>query len=141
MKLLTLALVSLLSLSACRTETTEEPAGAGLHQIEALMAQRAWSVVEGGKPIGSVVLYADPDAPEDGSKHYFSVRNPFQQELGSLDGLGRAWKFSPHQREARLVGTGTVLEGARKILGGGADCELVEVALNELRAVPASAKK
>ncbi|MBI5435060.1 MAG: hypothetical protein HZA52_19655 [Planctomycetes bacterium] len=141
MKLLTLALTSLVLLSACRTETTEEPAGSALHQIEKLLPQRAWNVIDGGKRIGAILLYADPLAPDDPSTHYFSVRNTFQQELGSLDGLGRAWKFSPHQREARLVGSGTVLEGARKILGGGVDCELVEVPLDALRVVPASARK
>lgn len=132
MKLFRLALTSLLALAACRTETTEEPAGASLHKVEKLAAERAWQVLDGGKPIGSVVLYVDPDAPADASTQYFSVRNTFQQELGSIDGLGRAWRFSPHQREARLVGTGTVLEGARKILGGGVDCELVEIALKKL---------
>ncbi|MCE9594110.1 MAG: hypothetical protein K8S98_07950 [Planctomycetes bacterium] len=141
MKSIACILSSLLVVAACRTETTEEPAGASLHQIEKLLPQRAWNVLDGGKPIGSIVLYADPEAPTDPAKQYFSVRNPFQQELGSMDGLGRAWKFSPHQREARLIGAGTVLEGARRILGGGVDCELVEVSFDTLRAMPASARK
>lgn len=141
MKILALALATCAALAACKTQKTEEPAGSSLHQIEKLTAVRAWNVLEAGGRVGSIVLYADPEAPNDASKHYFSVRNTFQQELGSLDGLGRAWKFSPHQREARSIGSGTVLDGARKILGLGPDCELVEVELAALRIVPATAKK
>ena len=60
---------------------------------------------------------------------YYSVRNAYHQELGSLDEHGRAWRFVPHQREAEWVGTGTLVEGARKILelGPGADLEEVEL--------------
>ncbi|MCK6447823.1 MAG: hypothetical protein L6Q99_15635 [Planctomycetes bacterium] len=141
MKILALALATCAALAACKTQKTEEPAGSSLHQIEKLTAIRAWNVLEAGRRVGSIVLYAAPEAPDDASKHYFSVRNTFQQELGSLDGLGRAWKFSPHQREARAVGSGTVLDGARKILGLGPDSELVEVELSALRIVPASAKR
>jgi hypothetical protein len=129
------------ALGACRTETAEEPAGSSLNRIEKLTAARAWRVLDGGATVGWVVLYSDPSAPDDPAKHYFSVRNTFQQELGSLDGLGRSWKFTPHQRDAKLLGSGTVLEGARRILGLGPDSALEELSLDALRAASSAPKR
>ena len=139
MKFLALAFVVSSALVACRTRVTSEPAGASLFQIEKLVPQRAWRAFDAGVELGTVVLYVDPATPDDPAKHYFSVRNAFQQELGSLDGLGRAWKFSPHEREAKLVGTGTVQEGVRLILGASAACALEETTLEALRAEPRKA--
>ena len=51
------------------------------------------------------------------------MRNPWQQELGTIDAQGRAWRFVPHEREARWVGTGTLAEGARAILAEAAPVE------------------
>ena len=127
--------------AACHTQHEKEPAGTSTAKIERSFPLRAWKVTEASQVIGSVVLFSDPDRPNDPSTQFYSVRNPFQQELGSLDGFGRAYRFIPHQREATLLGTGTVLEGARKILGAGPGCALVEISLDTLRAVPASAKK
>ena len=134
-----LAFLLLVALAACHTERSEEPAGMSLNRIERQVPRRAWNLVDQGQVLGSVVLFADPAAPADASRQFFSVRNPFQQELGTVDGLGRAWRFQPHRRDAALLGTGTVLEGARRILSGSSSAELAEVPLELLGAgqVPA----
>jgi hypothetical protein len=72
----------------------------------------------------------DPSAP---AHHYYSVRNALEQELGSIDAQGRAWRFEVHQRDAHLVATGTLLDGARAILGLGATAQLVDQPLEMLR--------
>jgi hypothetical protein len=54
------------------------------------------------------------------------VQNVLQQELGRIDGLGRAWRHEPHEREPLWVGTGTVIEGARAILGASPNAVLDE---------------
>ncbi len=134
--------ILVLALAAgCHTEHTSEPAGTSLAKVQHLSPIRAWNVNEAKQLIGFVVLFADPERANDPTTQVYSVRNPFHQELGSLDGFGRAYRQVPHQREATLIGTGTVLEGARKILGAGPGSELVEISLDTLRAVPASAKK
>jgi hypothetical protein len=62
----------------------------------------------------------------------FVVQNTFGQDLGMIDGLGRAWRFRPHQTEADRLLTGTIAEGAAAILGA-SDCELREVELERAR--------
>jgi hypothetical protein len=136
-----LAALALALVAGCHTEKTSEPAGMSQAKVERQIPQRAWNAVESGRVIGSVVLFVDSNSPDDPARQFFSVRNPFQQELGTLDGFGRAYKFVPHQREAQLVGSGTVLDGARRILGAGIGCELVEVSLESLKTVPAAARK
>lgn len=117
------------ALSACRTTANESPAGVAQARPILLEAQRLWRVFEDGVVTGVVVRFAAADAPADPTRHYYSVRNALGQELGSIDGHGRAWRFEPHQSAPRFVGTGTVIEGARAILSAGASAELVEAEL------------
>jgi hypothetical protein len=86
---------------------------------------RAWDVVDPGGGGGYVVEFRDQS---DEARSFFSVRNREQQELGLIDGLGRAWRYRPHQ-EPEWVGTGTVLAGASVILGLGNEARMEEVAL------------
>ena len=72
-------------------------------------ALRAWKVVENDEDLGSVVLYARPEEEHQPRRQFYAVRNPHGQELGTIDGLGRAWHFVPHQREPDWVTTGTVV--------------------------------
>ena len=94
---------------------------------------RAWRVVDGGQTLGVVVQFEMANDPNASGHHYYSVRNKLEQELGSIDALGRAWRFEVHQRDARLVATGTLLQGACAILGLSAAAQLVEEPLDVLR--------
>lgn len=133
------AVTVLLALAACTTHEQREPADLSNVYVEHSEAVRAWRVLEGPNMLGFVVQFADPEDPDDQSRRFFSVRNPFQQELGMIDGLGRVWRFQPHQREAQLLGSGTVAEGARRILGASDSATLFEAPLSDLRAAPAPA--
>jgi len=137
---LAVALAALAPLAAACVVTEEEripmAATGGTAVIVRSDALRAWRLMEGVEEVGTVVLYARPEEAEQPRKQYFAVRNPEGQELGTIDGLGRAWRFVPHQREPNWLTTGTVVEGARAILGAGPSAELVEVPVDELRAAP-----
>ncbi len=127
--LFSLALLAI-GLGACRTTASEAPAGAAQARPIVLEAQRLWRVLEDGRVEGLVVRFAAARDPADPTRHYYSVRNPLGQELGTIDGHGRAWRFEPHQSAPRFVGTGTIVEGARAILGASASAELVEAELS-----------
>jgi hypothetical protein len=125
--ILVLAAAALALLSGCRTEQTLAPAGLSTSRPLLLVPQRTWRVVESGELRGIVVLMAPEDAATQRSKHLYSVRNPLQQELGVIDGLGRAWRHEPHVPEPRWVATGTLREGVSAILAAGSSADLVEV--------------
>ena len=127
--------VFLLAAAGCHTTHTEISSQAGTEIVTVTRPVRAWKLEQDGQLRGFVVLFADPRRRNDTRSQLFSVRNAWHQELGSIDGLGRAWSFVPHQREAQWMGTGTVLEGARSILGGSNDSVLDECDLSELRGV------
>ena len=82
-----------------------------------------WNLVTDGVVVGSVVLFASD------SDRFFSVRNEWQQDIGMIDAMGRAFAFVPHQKEAEWVSSGSVVSGAAKILGIDGDSELHEVPL------------
>lgn len=128
------ALFSLLALvgglGACRTTSNDAPAGVAQARPIVLEAQRLWRVLELGQVTGQVVRFAAAQAPDDPTRHYYSVRNALGQELGAIDGHGRAWRFEPHQSAPRFVGTGSVVVGARAILGASEQAELVEAELS-----------
>lgn len=124
--MLVLAAAALALACGCRTERTLAPAGLSTARPLLLVPQRTWRVVEAGEVRGIVVRLAPQDAPSQRSKQLYSVRNPLQQELGVIDGLGRAWRHEPHVPEPRWVATGTLLEGVRAILAAGPSAELVE---------------
>ena len=121
-----------LGLEACETSHSTRIVPPGVALVTKTEATRCWLVIEAGERRGWVVQFEDP---QDAEREYFSVRNLHHQELGTLDDLGRAWRFVPHGREAEWIGTGTVLEGARGILDLGSEVELEEVPLSELRAL------
>ena len=115
-----------LALLGCRTTRTVEPAGAANARAQQLSPSRTWQVLEHGEPRGMVVMFES--AAETGLPRslFYSVQNERRQELGMIDALGRAWRYEVHEREARWLSTGTVLDGARAILGVDATAELVE---------------
>ena len=125
------ALVPLLLLAAagCRVTTTERIAAPEAVHVERGPAARSWNVLADELVVGRVVLFEAPDRPE---APVFMVQNEVGQDLGLVDGLGRAWRYHPHQRDAEWLGTGTVAEGAARILGA-AECQLAEVELSLAR--------
>lgn len=121
--------VAALALAGCRTAVHEQPVGVDQAKPIVLEARRLWRLVDGGQVLGVVVRFETADGAQDPTRHYYSVRNALQQELGTIDGHGRAWRFEPHEREPRFVGTGKLLDGVRQILGVAGRGELVEAPL------------
>lgn len=114
---------ALLSCAGCRTSATV--ASAPAPRLRLGTHQRTWEVRGGGEPLGLVVLFQEHGLARDS---LYVVRNPWHQDLGMIDGLGRAYRYLPHQEEPVWVGSGTIAAGAREILGTGEDCELIELA-------------
>lgn len=119
-------------LTACRTTSVRESIGTE-HAAEAppvsSSARRAFLMRDGERVLGSLVRYEEQG---QALRMFFSVRNSHGQMVGLIDALGRAYRYRPHQTEAQWLGTGTVLEGARRILDAGELGELTEVGLEEL---------
>jgi hypothetical protein len=89
---------------------------------------RAWELVQDGKVLGTLVEFEELY----GGRRFFSVRNADQQELGLVDEHGRAWRFVPHARDSEWLGSGTIFEGARRILGTSRKLAVFEVDLETL---------
>jgi len=105
-------------------ETTVErdpDGGAAVREVPAAGAFRALS---GGAEVGQVQCYGDTSDPQ---QHYFVIMNPWGQELGIVDGLGRVWRRRPHQEEPEAIGAGPLADGVRRLLGLDAEVELVAV--------------
>jgi len=90
---------------------------------------RAWRLLHGEESAGFVVLFRA--AKKDGQL-WFAVRNEWNQELGMVDSLGRAWRFRPHGEEAEWLGSGTVADGAALILRLEGVHRLTEIGLETL---------
>ena len=118
-------ILALLLAPACETTRVKSPVAVPA-VARVAQAQRLWEVraEPGGEPRGYVVWFRSPSAEQD-SHHV--VRNRWHQDLGLIDGLGRAYRYLPHEEEARWVGSGTVTQGVGRILGLD-DPELVEQA-------------
>ncbi|MFT7669608.1 MAG: hypothetical protein ACI8X5_002313 [Planctomycetota bacterium] len=90
--------------------------------------KQAWVVVYLGEVHGVLVKFEE----QGGARHFFSVRNTLQQELGMVDSQGRAWRYVVHEDEPEWVGSGTVEQGAGLILGLDRAAELFEVSVELL---------
>ena len=124
------ALAALVLLNAgCRTTTVERVAPPRHAAVEEALASRTWDVVSGDETLGRIVEFRS-DARGDEAQ--FVVQNVWQQDLGMIDGLGRAWRFRPHRTEAEWLLTGTIAQGAAAILDA-EECELREVSLDRAR--------
>ena len=133
MKSILLALTVSAALTACRTTHTERLATASPVVVHRATPLRAWQVVDGEKRVGEVVLFETPEEP---AASIYVVRNPWQQDLGMIDSLGRAWRYVPHRPDAEWVSTGTVAEGATTILRVPASCRLEETPVPRASAGP-----
>ena len=133
MKFLLLS-AALCLVTSCRTIAT--PASQVSHAAPRLGARaRTWEVRRNGEALGLVVLFQKSGRVSDS---VYVVRNPWQQDLGLIDGLGRAFRYVPHREEPTWVGSGTVLTGALAILDVHDSCEMVELDEDEVRPVPGS---
>lgn len=129
MKTALLATLASLPLAACMTQTTTmEPAGLDRAVLTPVPAVRAWVVLDQGEVVGSVVRYAETG--QDG-RFLYVVRNLWDQDLGVVDELGRAWRRVPH-REDEWIGTGPVADGVRRILEVGQTASMSERAIEDV---------
>jgi len=120
--LLTSALALLLG---CRTTETRSLSSSPTPLVRIGTRAKSWEVRSGSELLGRVVLFQERGLARDS---VYLVRNPWNQDLGLIDGLGRAYRYLPHEEEPAWVGTGTVALGAQRILGAEAECELCELA-------------
>jgi hypothetical protein len=115
---------------ACQTtRTTQSASTSEEFVVSRAKPDRAWRVAGPDRDHGFVVQFREQGSSE---RTYFSVRNLHLQDLGIVDEHGRAYRYRPHQRDPEWVGSGTVLEGARRILDAPSACSLEEVALGAL---------
>ena len=125
-----LPLLLLIAAAACRTTSTSRAPRPDSVPITRTAPTKAWELWDAGRCLGSLVRFEEPSNPR---RAFYSVRNREGQELGLVDLDGRAWRYRPHESVPQWVGTGTVLEGARRILDGTAAAELVEVGVGTLK--------
>jgi len=125
----TLALLAGCLAAACVTESHSQIAGPKTALVTRTLPTRGWELRDDGRLAGSVLLYSDPEAAR---MDYYSIRNVEGQVLGLIDLEGRAWRYRLHEEEPEWLGTGTVLEGARRILGTGALSSLEEAEIAAL---------
>lgn len=111
---------------ACRTVETRELTRPQVAEVRVGTRARSWDVYQGGECIGRVVLFQEHGGIRDS---VYVVRNPWHQDLGLIDGLGRAYRYLPHHKEPAWVGSGTIALGVERILGREAPCLLVETEL------------
>lgn len=119
-------MLAALALPGCRVARDPAPARIDQARPIPLVAQRRWRIEDEGRLLGYVLEFESAPERDRPAGRCFSVRNELEQELGLIDGLGRAWRFQLHEREPQWVATGTILEGALAILRAPASACLVE---------------
>ena len=130
------ALALAAGLAGCTSTQESQPVGLELNQPVHTEPARAWRLVANDTTLGYVVQFSDPD--DDRPEHqFFSVRNPWQQELGTVDRFGRAWRFVPHSTDPEWLSTGTLLAGAVAILSAPPESALDDIPLSVLGATQA----
>lgn len=117
------AALVLATLAGCVRTTVDRP-GDGGAAVREVPATGAYEVRADGAMVGQVQRYGDATDPQ---QHYFVVMNPWGQELGIVDGLGRVWRQRPHQEEPEAIGSGPLAEGVQRLLGLDQPVELVAV--------------
>ena len=119
---------------ACITTTESQPPGIDDREVAQAAAVRSW-LAQGppGPALGCVVRLETPERGEgaDG-RFFFVVRNLYSQDLGLIDALGRAYRYRPHAAEPEVLGSGTVAEGAARILAADGPVDLLEIPIRDL---------
>lgn len=116
-----IALCAVLGFAGCVVDRTEQIAPPEQNQPVIGVNEASWRVTSDGELVGFVRRYAtrpdDQAAPgEAGVGPWFAVQNPWSQELGMIDELGRAWRLRPHRSGPEWVGTGTIVDGVAEVL-------------------------
>jgi len=124
---LPLALLAVCLAAGCLTHEVRTPVGS-VGEVRTAEPARAWELVSSaagdeGETVGMVLFFRARGEREDS---LYMVRNVWHQDLGLIDAYGRAYRYLPHHREPAWVGSGTVLQGAERILGV-KECGMVEV--------------
>lgn len=107
-------LLVVLTTCGCRTHRIKSPVAVpALARVA--RTETLWRVEEPGHEgtRGYVVFFRSEGTSRDS---VYVVRNRWHQDLGMVDGLGRAYRYRPHQEEAEWLGTGTLVEGVTRIL-------------------------
>jgi hypothetical protein len=118
--------------AGCRTTSTSHLPGPASISVTQTKPVRAWELWESGRCLGALVRFEEPGNAE---RAFFSVRNREGQEMGIVDLNGRAWRYRAHASESEWLGTGTVFDGARRILGGSPAAAPVEVEVGRLQEI------
>jgi len=121
-----------LPFAACRTTSTSQAPGPSNVVLTRSVPVKAWELWQDGLLLGSIVRFEESG---DTGRAFYSVRNREGQEIGLVDLDGRAWRHRQHQSRPEWLGTGTVKDGARRILDGSESAELIEVDVDRLREV------
>jgi hypothetical protein len=122
----------LASVVGCRTTSTSQMPGPSAIPITRASPTRAWEMWDAGRYLGAVVRFEEQGNAE---RAFYSVRNREGQEIGIVDLYGRVWRYRAHESEPEWLGTGTVFEGALKILGGSPAGAPVEVDVRRLQEI------
>lgn len=143
MRSTSLALLATTVLSTgCRTTSTREMSSTPVPRVHVGTHKRTWEVRSNGEALGLVVLFEERGRAQDS---LYMVRNAWHQDLGLIDGLGRAYRYLPHREEPAWVGSGTIADGAQRILGATSACELIELegpaGLPQVGTTPAAAEE
>jgi len=125
-------LLLLLPLVACHTTETSQPPGPSTIAVTRATPVRAWELWQEGLLLGSLVRFEETG---DAGRAFYSVRNREGQEIGLVDLDGRAWRHRQNQKHPEWLGSGTVIEGTRRILDGSEKAELIEIDVARLREV------
>jgi len=72
-----------------------------------------FAVEHAGSTRGYVVLFESAASPLDA---VYVVQNLHQQDLGMIDSLGRAFRYLPHEKDPRWLGSGSIARGVQRIL-------------------------
>ena len=115
--------------ASCVSETTSSQDYGDLNARQST-AQGAWEVLDGQKTVGYVVRFEEKGEQDN---LLLSVRNTYNQDLGWIDQLGRAWRYRPHE-DPEWISTGSTLQGVRHILEVGESTRMESCSLTDLPA-------
>lgn len=101
------------ALLGCRTQEWVQPHESDLPAPRVAEATTRWSIRDAESHLGWIQRYETEDsAPQ----LIYSVQNVWSQELGWIDALGRAFALELHGAPPRFLGSGTLAEGAARVL-------------------------
>jgi len=120
--LLSAVLAATLAGAGCITSETVRPARPDANLVRRSLRAQFEARLD-GRVVGLVNEYGGSQAAD----RYWSVMNPWGQEVGFVDDLMRFWRYVPHEELPRHVGAGPLVEGVARLLELGGEPELVAV--------------